>query len=263
MTVDDPKAIPLSELLTTLEQWLQASKIKDYCPNGLQVEGKPEVSRLLCGVTASEALIDAAISWNADAILVHHGYFWKGEAAPVVGIKKRRLGKLLRHNISLLAYHLPLDVHPSLGNNVGLAQQLSIKVRGQVSAGGTDGLLWYGQLATPMTQHELAEHISNKLARTPLLIPPQGHDQHSTYQTIAWCTGGAQGLIDDAAALGMDLYLSGEISEPTVHSARESGICYVAAGHHATERYGVQLLGKALEEQFKINIRYEEIANPA
>ncbi len=248
-----------NELVSTLSDWLQPDLIKDYCPNGLQVEGKAEIKTIVCGVTASEALIDKAIKLTADAIMVHHGYFWKSESAAVVGMKKRRLSKLLNHDINLLAYHLPLDVHPTLGNNIGLAEQLELEVEGQVSAGGTQNLLWYGRLPQPMTASELGAHVSHKLNRLPLVIAPD----KPRFETIAWCTGGAQGFIDDAAALGVDVYLSGEVSEPTTHSAREQGVAYVAAGHHATERYGIQLLAKAVEKEFGVSARYCEVSNPA
>ena len=248
-----------TQLVATLSDWLQPNLIKDYCPNGLQVEGKAEIKKIVCGVTASEALIDKAIKHNADALLVHHGYFWKSESPEITGMKKNRLSKLLAHNINLLAYHLPLDVHLTLGNNVGLAEQLELLVEGQVTAGGTANLLWYGRLPEPMSASELSAHVSHKLNRAPLVIA----SDKSQLQTIAWCTGGAQGFIDDAAALGVDVYLSGEVSEPTTHSAKEQGITYVAAGHHATERYGVQLLGKALAREFDIVVEYCELSNPA
>ena len=269
MVSQQAKTVTLTDLLESLDDWLQPSLIKDYCPNGLQVEGRNEIKRILCGVTACEALIDRAIEFGADALLVHHGYFWSGESAVITGMKKRRLVKLLQHDISLLAYHLPLDVHTELGNNAGLAKQLEFKVEGHRSAGGTDNLLWYGRLPVPMDKAELAAHIKVKLAREPLLVSPyfeeSGSEESGTpkFQTVAWCTGGAQGFVDQAAELGVDVYLSGEISEQTVHSAREQDICYVAAGHHATERYGVQLLGQAIANRFGVEVRFAEVNNPA
>ena len=261
---DHNEIISLADLLLTLNEWLQPMGIQDYCPNGLQVEGRSAIKRIVTGVTACEALIDRAIANDADALLVHHGYFWKGEAPALLGMKKQRIAKLLKHDISLLAYHLPLDVHLELGNNAGLAKQLSLLVEGQVAAGGTENLLWYGRLPAAMNQQQLGQFVESKLARKPLIISPStGLTDSRDYQSIAWCSGGAQGFIDDAAALGVDVYLSGEISEQTVHSARELGVCYVAAGHHASERYGVQLLGNALREKLSIDVQFEDIDNPA
>jgi len=248
-----------NQLVSTLSDWLQPDLIKDYCPNGLQVEGKAEIKTIVCGVTASEALLDKAIKRKADAILVHHGYFWKSESPEIIGMKKRRLSKLLAHDINLLAYHLPLDVHLTFGNNMGLAEQLELQIEGQTTAGGTENLLWHGRLPRPMSASELNAHVSHRLDRVPLVIA----SEKKQLQTIAWCTGGAQGFIDDAAAMGVDVYLSGEVSEPTTHSAKEQGITYVAAGHHATERYGVQLLGKALAKEFGVTVEYCELSNPA
>ncbi len=251
-------------LISQLDAWLQPKLIKDYCPNGLQVEGTGDVGKIVCGVTACEALLDAAIGRQADMVLVHHGYFWKGESAVIQGMKKRRLGKLLRHDISLVAYHLPLDIHVEYGNNAQLAKVLGLSVDGQVAAGGTDGLLWYGQLPKPMQQDELRRYLFDRLARDPLIINGSMPAMESKpWRTIAWCTGGAQGFIDDAADLGVDLYLSGEVSEQTVHSARELGISYIAAGHHATERYGIQALGNAVAAEFPLDVSFVDIDNPA
>ncbi|ABC31975.1 uncharacterized conserved protein [Hahella chejuensis KCTC 2396] len=249
----------ISTIMTLLNSWLQPDRIRDYCPNGLQVEGRKNVRKILCGVTASEQLLDAAIEQGADAVLVHHGYFWKGESAAIVGMKRRRIAKLLQHEISLIAYHLPLDIHPDYGNNAALAAHLGFTVEGRVKAGDVEGLLWRGALPQPMLVSDLAEHIGNRLQRAPMVICD---DPGQVVSTVAWCTGGAQGFIDQAVSLGVDVYLSGEISEQTVHSAREQGIVYVAAGHHATERYGVQALGKALAENVDVEISYFDGDNP-
>lgn len=256
-------SIKRQTVLETIDSWLQPEQISDYCPNGLQVEGRTDIRRMLCGVTACEALIDQAIAQQADAMLVHHGYFWKGEQAVITGMKKQRLTKLLSHDINLLAYHLPLDIHPELGNNAGLAKQLELSVNGQKAAAGTAGLLWHGALPRAMSAGELTEFITSKLGRKPLLVAPANRDENSKYRTIAWCSGGAQSLIANAAELGSEIYLSGEISEQTVHSARELGVCYIAAGHHATERYGVQLLGAALQKNLGLQVWFEDIPNPA
>lgn len=248
-----------SEMIRHLEDWLEPEKLQDYCPNGLQVEGRSQVTRLVTGVTASEALIDRAIEAGADAILVHHGYFWKGEPAALTGAKGRRIRKLMQQDINLIAYHLPLDVHPELGNNARLAKVLGLKVTGQHRISGVDGLLWQGELARPMEAEALAAYLSDSLGREPLLL---GAEAGKVYQSIAWCTGGAQGYLPQAAALGVDIYLSGECSEQTYHAAIEEKTLYVSAGHHATERYGVQALGEKLAAEFGIEHLYVELDNP-
>lgn len=249
----------LVQLMTELNAWMNPSAYKDYCPNGLQIEGCARIERIICGVTASESLIDHAIAHKAQAILVHHGYFWRGEAPVITGQKARRLKKIMQHDLSLIAYHLPLDVHPVLGNNATLANRLRFTVEGQVSAGDTPGLLWFGRLHEPMSSEQLTAHISCLLGRRPLLLGDSGS---RLLRTIAWCTGGAQGYIDQAIGLGVDVYLSGEASEQTFHSAVESGIVYVGAGHHATERFGVQALGAKIQESSGIAVEYFEIDNP-
>lgn len=248
----------INDIITHLEQLLEPSAIRDYCPNGLQVAGKPEVSTIITAVTASQALLEQAIAAKADAILVHHGYFWKGENPCLVGPKRARLKMLLQHEINLLAYHLPLDLHPELGNNAQLAIKLGIeRVERFALADGT--LLGFkGHLPEPMSVESFAEHIEQHLARAPQVI--KGHQ--GEIQQIAWCTGAAQDTIEQAAELGVDAFLSGEISERTVHSARELGIHYIAAGHHATERYGVQAVGEHLAKMFGISHQYIELDNP-
>ncbi|MEA3641618.1 MAG: Nif3-like dinuclear metal center hexameric protein [Lamprobacter sp.] len=235
---------------------LGVERFSDYCPNGLQVEGRRPIRRLLTGVTACQRLMDAAIEAEADALLVHHGFFWKGEAAPLTGVKGRRIRALMRADISLLAYHLPLDAHPQLGNNRQLGLRLGL-VDAQPSA-DADELLWSGALAAPMTGARFAEQVGQALGREPLHIAVVDRPLHR----VAWCTGAAQNAIERAAALGVDCYLSGEVSEQTVHLARELGIDYLAAGHHATERYGVQALGAELAGIFGIEHQFVEIENP-
>ncbi|MDX1799624.1 MAG: Nif3-like dinuclear metal center hexameric protein [Marinobacter sp.] len=241
------------DIMQTLSQWLEPERFQDYCPNGLQVEGRTDVRRIVSGVTASQALIDAAIDADADLILVHHGYFWKGEDQRITGIKQARLKKLLTHDVNLVAYHLPLDDHPELGNNRQLADVLGLQ-----QAAPLDGLVWHGTLAAPMSPDAFAAHIGAALNRSPLHVG-NGPDQ---IKTVGWCTGAAQGYIDKALAAGLDAFISGEISEPTTHTAREAGIHYYAAGHHATERYGVQALGRALAETFGIEHRFIDRDNP-
>lgn len=238
---------------------LRVNDFKDYCPNGLQVEGRDQINKIVCGVTACQALIDAAIEKQADAILVHHGYFWKNEDPVITGIKRKRIQSLLEHGISLLAYHLPLDAHEQFGNNVTLAQQLNIQVLESEQRGEAQGLLWNGRLAQPMSASDFTKHIATHLGRAPLHLPDA---VNKPIQKIAWCTGGAQHYIEEAAAMGMDAYISGEVSEQTFHLAQELNIHYFAAGHHATESYGVQALASHLGDKFGIHAEFVDIANP-
>jgi dinuclear metal center YbgI/SA1388 family protein len=250
-------AIALSTLVEEADRFLNAARIADYCPNGLQVEGRPQVRRIISGVTASQALLDAAVEAEADVVLVHHGYFWKGEDARVTGMKRRRLQTLLGHDISLLAYHLPLDLHPEVGNNVQLARQLEITVEGPLDPDNPKVVGLLGSLAEPMTARDFARRVQQVLGREPLLVEGAG-----MVRRIGWCTGGGQGYIDDAIAAGVDLFLTGEASEQTFHSARENGVSFIAAGHHATERYGVQALGDYLARRFAIEHLFIDCPNP-
>ncbi len=250
-------AIALSTLLEEAERFLGAARIADYCPNGLQVEGRPQVRRIISGVTASQALIDAAVEADADVVLVHHGYFWKGENPCIVGMKQRRLKTLLSNDISLLAYHLPLDLHPQVGNNVQLAQQLDITVEGPLDPDNSKVVGLVGSLEEPMSARDFARRVQEVLGREPLLI-----EGSQMIRRIGWCTGGGQGYIDQAIAAGVDLYLTGEASEQTVHSARENDISFIAAGHHATERYGVQALGDYLAKRFALEHLFIDCPNP-
>jgi dinuclear metal center YbgI/SA1388 family protein len=238
-----------------LDELLDVARFKDYCPNGLQVEGRAEVRRLVAGVTASQSLIDAAIARQADAILVHHGWFWRGEDGRVTGIRKARLQALLGHDISLIGYHLPLDSHPEFGNNAQLAKRLGWIAEGRF---GEQEMGWVGRTDSPVLLSSLARSIGVALQRVPQVIGQA--DRPVT--RIAWCSGGAQAYFEQAIALGVDVYLSGEISEPTVHLARESGVAYIAAGHHATERYGVQALAAHLAERFGLECEFVDIDNP-
>lgn len=242
-----------------LDELLAPSDYPDYAPNGLQVQGGEEVRTLVTGVTASAALLEVALDVGADAVLVHHGYFWKGEDPRVTGMKARRLRLLLGARMSLLAYHLPLDVHPELGNNAGLARLLGLEVEARHTAKGVPGLLWTGRLPEPAGSAVVAERIEHALGPRPVCV--DGHQ--GPIERVAWCSGGADGLIEQAAELGVDAFITGEISEPTAHIARERGICFFAAGHHATERAGVQAVGARLSEALGINHHYVEIDNPA
>ena len=246
-------------LLQYLSELLKTSKIKDYCPNGLQVEGKKNIQKVVSGVTASQALIDAAIEHQADAILVHHGYFWKGEDPCLRGMKKRRLAALLAHDINLFAFHLPLDVHPEFGNNVQLAKRLSIDVGQGLDANDPFSVALRGRFKAPITHQQLVERLRSELGTSVL---SEG-DLERVINTVAWCTGGGQGYIDAAADLGIDAFISGEVSEQTIHTAREMNIDFFAAGHHATERYGAKALGEHIADKFKLDVSFVDIPNPA
>jgi len=240
-----------------INQLLASDGIQDYCPNGLQVAGKSEIKSIVCGVTACQALLEAAIEAQADAVIVHHGYFWRNESQPITGMKYERIKTLINHDLNLFAYHLPLDIHTTLGNNVTLARVLDINVTHQEGADGIDNLLWFGELAIPKAGTAFSEHIAQALGREPLHIA--GSDK--MIQRVGWCTGGAQKYID-LAAKHVDAYITGEASEGTVHSAREQGVHFFAAGHHATERYGVQALGEHLAEKFDLTYQFIDIDNP-
>ena len=239
-----------------LNQLLQPDKFSDYCPNGLQIEGKPNVFKIVTGVTASYALLEAAHAVQADAILVHHGYFWRDEAPAIVGIKKRRIQFLLANQINLFAYHLPLDAHETLGNNVMLAQKIGLRVS---RFAGSKNMLAIVELNQPILLETLVQNVNNQLNRVVLTIG----EPKQLIQTIAICTGGAQSYIEQAYAAGADVYLSGEISEQTVHIARESSKSYISAGHHATERYGIQALGEHLAQKFGLVHQFIDCDNPA
>ncbi len=251
-------AVALINLVQEADRYLNAAKIADYCPNGLQVEGRPQVSRIVSGVTASQALLDAAVEARADLVLVHHGYFWKNEDPRVVGMKQRRLKTLLTHDISLLAYHLPLDVHPEVGNNVQLARLLGLTVESALEPDNPRSVGLVGSLAMPLLPLEFAQRVQTALGREPVIV-----NGGRPIRRIAWCTGGAQGYIEQAVAGGVDAYLTGEISEPTAHIAQENGLSFFAAGHHATERYGVQALGDYLASRFAVQHQFIDCPNPA
>jgi len=242
------------DLRIYLDRFLEVARFRDYCPNGLQVEGRPEVQTVVTGVTASQALLDAAVALSADAVLVHHGWFWRGEDGRVVGHRRARLATLLRHDLSLLAYHLPLDAHPDVGNNAALARVLEWTPNGRCAEGDA---CWLADMP-PVCAADLAARVGQRLARPAQLVG----DPSRPVRRVAWCTGAAQGYFEEAIAAGADLYLSGEISEPTVHLARESGVPYLAAGHHATERYGVQALGDHLKQRFGLDCWFIDIDNP-
>ncbi|MCL4136129.1 UNVERIFIED_CONTAM: hypothetical protein GTU68_038763 [Idotea baltica] len=247
-----------TECLSYIETLLEPAKFHDYCPNGLQVAGNEQVQHIITGVTASQDLIDAAVDMRADTIIVHHGFFWRGEDARIVGIKQRRLKQLLINDINLIAYHLPLDAHATLGNNAQLAEKLGLEIDGRIAGTGDPAIGMCGRFSQPQTMSAFTDLLRQTLGREPMVI--QGHDR--PMKTIGWCSGAAQGYIEQAAELGLDGYISGEVSEQTAHLARELGINYFSAGHHATERYGVKALGEHLARQFDLRHQFIDIDNP-
>lgn len=244
-----------SDLERLINQKLNVESFQDYAPNGLQVEGRGDVQRIVTGVTASQALLDAAVEHQADAVLVHHGYFWKNESPIVVGMKRNRLRTLLVNDINLYGYHLPLDAHPQLGNNAQLAALLSINALGTI-----DPLVPYGELSQPLGGDALRQRLEDRLGRSVLHC---GDNAPQQIRKIAWCTGGGQGFIELAARFGVDAFITGEVSEQTIHIAREMGLHFFAAGHHATERGGVHALGDWLAGQHGFDVTFIDIPNPA
>lgn len=245
------------QLLAALNQLLQPEKFKDYCPNGLQVEGRQEIARVVSGVTACQALIDKAISLRADALLVHHGYFWRAEDPCITGMKGRRISSLIRADINLFAYHLPLDGHLLLGNNAGLGRALGLEDFAPLNPLEPSLPVFVGEFDDVVPQRLLANRLRDALGREVISVLDQ------PVRRIAWCTGGGQAYIDAAADAGADLFVSGEISEQTVHVARERGIGFIAAGHHATERFGVQSVGEWLAGELDVEHCYVDIDSPA
>ena len=248
----------LQDIIQWCDQTLKSSEFKDYAPNGLQIEGKTEVRKILAAVTASQDAIDAAIRENADLLLVHHGYFWKGEAYPITGMRGKRIKSLIQHDISLLAYHLPLDSHPSLGNNAAIADLLKLERIEALDPSERHPIGNIGYLNQPMPVEEFKTFVSEKLKFDVTHLPAD----KNMIEKVGFCTGGAQDFIVKAAEQGCDAYISGEVSERTFYEAKELGIHYFACGHHATERYGVQRLGQAISEQFDIEYVYFELNNP-
>jgi dinuclear metal center YbgI/SA1388 family protein len=251
----NPSIMHRDELVRTLDALLEPARFRDYCPNGLQVEGRPEVRRIVTAVSASLALLEAAHADGADAVLVHHGYFWRDEDPRIAGMRRARIAFLLSRDINLYAYHLPLDAQPELGNNAQLARRLGLVEEGRC---GEQNLVCHGRLAVPARLDEFALGVEQALGRAPLVIG----EPSRVLARVAWCTGGAQGFFDQAVQLGVDAYLTGEISEQHVHAARETGVAFIAAGHHATERYGVQAVGEYLATRHGLEHRYIDIDNP-
>ncbi len=234
---------------------LEVDRFRDYCPNGLQVEGSRQIRKIATGVTASLSFLEKARDEGADAVFVHHGYFWKSEDPSIKGIKRKRIALLIESGISLFAYHLPLDAHPEIGNNARLALRLGFSIDSRF---GNQGIAMLGKVWNPASAEEMAERIGNSLSRKPAIFG----DKSKVIKSIAWCSGAAQDYLLEASSLGADAYLSGEISEQTVHEAEESGTVYICAGHHATERYGIQALGEHLASAFSVEHVHIDTDNP-
>ena len=257
MTQPATGSVTRTQWLSACTELLQPYRFKDYGPNGLQVEGRADIGHVVSGVTASRALIEAAIDAKADAIFVHHGLFWRGQDGTVTGWMKERLRLLLAHEINLFAYHLPLDAHPTLGNNAQLGQRLGLAVTGNF---GDQDLGFVGQAAAPFASAEaLAQNVTQVLARTPTVVAGDGR----AIRQVAWCSGGAQGYFEAAIAAGADAFITGEISEPQAHLARETGVAFLACGHHATERYGAPAVAAHLAAQLGVRHTFIDLDNPA
>ncbi|SMN15215.1 FIG137478: Hypothetical protein YbgI [uncultured Candidatus Thioglobus sp.] len=239
------------ELEKYINNYLNIAKFEDYCPNGLQIEGKSDIGKIISGVSANQALIDQAIDEKADAILVHHGFFWKGEDQVLTGIKKNRIKALLENDINLFAYHLPLDAHPIVGNNIQLALRFNIQNPQPIG----DTLVWQGEVDAPLS--EVAQSVMNITSRTPLVFGAKDKQINK----ISWCSGGAQSYVKFAIEAGADCFITGEVSEQIPAICKENNIAFIAAGHHATERYGVQALAQHLSQQFELDYQYIDIDN--
>ena len=248
----------LNEIIQWCDSTLKAAEFKDYAPNGLQIEGKAEVKKILCAVTASQSAIEAAIAQQADLLLVHHGYFWKGEAYPITGMRGKRIKTLIQNDISLVGYHLPLDAHPTLGNNAAIADLLELQNIEALDPSERHPIGNIGYLKQPVSAEMFKALLTEKLGFETIHLAAG----KTKIQKVGFCTGGAQDFIEKAAAQDCDAYISGEVSERTFYQAQELNVHYFACGHHATERYGVQRLGKAIAEQFNIEYSYFELNNP-
>ena len=248
----------LADIIQWCDSTLKSHEFKDYAPNGLQIEGKTEVNKIVCAVTASQTAIDAAIAQGADLLLVHHGYFWKGEAYPITGMRGKRIKSLIQHDISLVGYHLPLDSHPTLGNNAAISDLLELQNIEALDPTERHPIGNIGYLKSAMSPEAFKAFVSERLGFDAIHLP----SDKSTIQKVGFCTGGAQDYISKAALQNCDAYISGEVSERTFYEAAELGVHYYACGHHATEKYGVQRLAKAISEQFNIEYSYFELNNP-
>ncbi len=245
-----------SEVESSLAVLLRPESFKDYGPNGLQVEGRREVRCIVSGVTASLAFIDAAIKAGADTLLVHHGLFWRGQDGRLTGWLRQRVARLMAHDINLFAYHLPLDAHAELGNNAQFGRQLGLVADARF---GEQQLGFIGAASTALTSQELAQQARLTLQREPTLLVGDGR----LLRRVAWCTGGAQSYFEEAIAAGADAFITGEISEPQAHLSRETGVAFIACGHHATERFGAPAVAAHVAAQLSLAHHFIEIDNPA
>ena len=244
------------DIIRWCNEFLRTAEFHDYAPNGLQVEGREEVHKIVCAVTASQAAIDYAVAQGADMLLVHHGLFWKSEPITITGWKHRRIATLIRHNINMAGYHLPLDAHPEVGNNVRLAAHMSWHIEGQT---GEQNLLMFGTPGVEADGHALLANLAERLGRQPV----SAGDLSRPVRKLAWCTGGAQGFFQQAIDMSADAFVTGEISEAQYHLARENGVLFVSAGHHATERYGIQALAARLQQEWPLDCLFFDEDNPA
>lgn len=250
--------IEATELSSYLDQLLGCANFDDYAPNGLQIEGIRDIRLICTAVTASLEAIDEAVALGANALLVHHGYFWRGEPAVLTGMKRQRIARLIQHNLNLYAYHLPLDCHPELGNNACIAHILGIKQPKMHTVGRIPNLFWTGSFHKEKSPDVFFSELSQHFGREPIYVA----GNNRPIQHLAWCSGGAQDYIEQAHALGADAYISGEISERTYYQAKELGIHYFACGHHATERYGIQALGSHLASKYELEHHFIDSPNP-
>ncbi len=239
--------------------YLTVDEFKDYCPNGLQVQGKSEINKIVSGVSLNNELIDRAIESNADAILVHHGLLWYKDTPTIIGVKKERLTKLIMHEINLYAYHLPLDVHPLFGNNAFFVKELNLNNIMKKNLFGTRDLLWFGELVNPMDPTKFTIKLDELFGQKSIYAPAK---KSSEIKKIAWCTGAAQDGIEEAANENIDAFITGEISERTYHLARELNIDFFAVGHHASECFGVNSFGRHLAEHFGLEYEFINVYNP-
>lgn len=251
---NNKEMVQVDQLTEYTAQFLNVRQFRDYAPNGLQVAGRPQISKVVAGVSANRALIEAAIAEGADALVVHHGFFWKGEDPCLTGWRRERIRLLLQHDLNLFAYHLPLDAHPEVGNNAQLAQRMGWQITAQT---GEQGLLNLGS-GPHSTLAELGAALALQLQREPLLLG----DPQQPLRRLAWCTGGAQGYFEEAILAGADVFITGEVSERMADMARESGVAFVSAGHYATEQYGVQALAAHWAAQFGVSYHFVPVPNP-
>lgn len=250
--------VQTTALVAYLDDYLEAAAVPDYGPNGLQVEGAPTVRTLVTGVSACRELFERARDRSADAVLVHHGLFWRGTPYPLVGLQFRRVAELVRGGMALLAYHLPLDRHSQVGNNAVAARALGLQELSPFARHEGVALGWCGSLAEPILASELAARCARLYGQQPLLLGPAERQ----VRRVGIVSGGAQREFHQAIAEGLDAFVTGEASEWVTNLARESGVAYLAAGHYATERIGVRALGEHLAERYGIAVEFVDVPNP-